>query len=311
MPAPSGAPLGGAAAIVVVGLVTSDLVVEMPRWPAPDGRLLVEPIHRAQGGPGATAAVAAARLGTAVAFIGGVGDDEAGERLRRGLADEGVDIALVRTLRGRSSESVVLLDSSAATRSILHAPGVVLDQLPPRAAGALGAASWVHVDHAGWTLARDVPRHRLSVDAGNPIAGLAVGGLGLYAPTASSLRARYPGLRLGAAVREVLGEGVTRVAVTLGPDGAIAADASGTWRARPPSVAVRSTLGAGDVFHGALVARLAAGWLFPEAVREATTAAALSCGGLDGREAIPTADELADSVQGAPPLESILLDDVA
>jgi sulfofructose kinase len=74
---------------------------------------------------------------------------------------------------------------------------------------------------------------------------------------------------------------------------------------------VRSTVGAGDVFHGALVARLAAGRGFPEAVREATTAAALSCRGLDGREAIPTSDELRMAVESAPPLQPIRLEDLA
>ena len=53
-----------------------------------------------------------------------------------------------------------------------------------------------------------------------------------------------------------------------------------------------STLGAGDVFHGALLAFLVRGASLEEALRGANTAASLSCRALDGRSAIPTIDEL-------------------
>jgi sugar/nucleoside kinase (ribokinase family) len=53
-----------------------------------------------------------------------------------------------------------------------------------------------------------------------------------------------------------------------------------------------STLGAGDVFHGALLAYLVRGAELADALRAANTAASLSCRALDGRSAIPTLDEL-------------------
>jgi sugar/nucleoside kinase (ribokinase family) len=53
-----------------------------------------------------------------------------------------------------------------------------------------------------------------------------------------------------------------------------------------------STLGAGDVFHGALLAYLCEGAALAHALRAANTAASLSCRALDGRSAIPTRVEL-------------------
>jgi sugar/nucleoside kinase (ribokinase family) len=53
-----------------------------------------------------------------------------------------------------------------------------------------------------------------------------------------------------------------------------------------------STLGAGDVFHGALLAWLLRDAPLDEALRAANAAAALSCRALDGRSAIPTRAEL-------------------
>ncbi|MBW3612440.1 MAG: hypothetical protein KY392_01110 [Chloroflexi bacterium] len=204
----------------------------------------------------------------------------------------------------------MLLDAEHATRSILHAPGATLDGLSPRALEAAGAATWVHVDHVGWPLAADLDPASLSVDAGNPIDGLSIEGIGVYAPTAASLRSRYPDRDLGAAVQAALDDGALRVVATLGVGGALAADAAGACRVGPAPVAVRSTLGAGDVFHGALLAALVAGFELPEALRRANLAAALSCRGLDGREAIPTPDELDAHLAAAPPAEPIILREV-
>jgi sugar/nucleoside kinase (ribokinase family) len=54
-----------------------------------------------------------------------------------------------------------------------------------------------------------------------------------------------------------------------------------------------STLGAGDVFHGALLAELARDAPLADALSVANHVAALSCRALDGRSAIPTREELA------------------
>jgi sulfofructose kinase len=54
-----------------------------------------------------------------------------------------------------------------------------------------------------------------------------------------------------------------------------------------------STLGAGDVFHGALLAAFVRGLALAEALAFANECAALSCRALDGRSAIPTLAEIA------------------
>jgi sugar/nucleoside kinase (ribokinase family) len=60
-----------------------------------------------------------------------------------------------------------------------------------------------------------------------------------------------------------------------------------------PPVAVEplSTMGAGDVFHGALLAGLAEGRSLVEAAWRANAVAAISCRALDGRSGIPHAAE--------------------
>lgn len=295
--------------VVCVGLATADTIVELPRWPEPDGRVVADTILRSGGGPAATAAVTLARLGHSVAMVGSVGNDEIGERVRAGLEAERVDVTHLSTTTGRSAESVILLDRSAETRTILHAPGARLEALDESARAACGAATWVHADHAGFRLVDGtVESARISVDAGHHIESLALDGVGLYAPSESALRHRYPGLDLGHAMWAALDEGALRVVVTLGRAGTAMADRSGAWRAGGLEADVVSTLGAGDVFHGALLASLLDGMTLADAARRANVAAALSCRALDGRRGIPQAAELDAVLAGAPPMEPVMLD---
>jgi 1-phosphofructokinase len=60
------------------------------------------------------------------------------------------------------------------------------------------------------------------------------------------------------AVRTLHGRGVAEVLLTLGADGALLSGPDGVWSARPPAIAVRSTVGAGDCsLAGHLLADLA------------------------------------------------------
>jgi sulfofructose kinase len=297
--------------VACVGLATADTIVSLARWPDPDGRMEADAIVRSFGGPAATAAVTIARLGLRASMVGAVGDDETGALVRASLVAAGVDVTHLETRPGPTGESVILLDRSAATRSILHAPGVGPGVLAPAAVAACRSATWIHADDAGYPLVADVERGRLSVDHGHRTRRLSVAGLGLYAPSRSNLLERYPDRSVGEAVREALAEGAERVAVTLGADGAVAADASGAWRVAALPLDVVSTLGAGDVFHGALVASLLDGMGLPDAVRRANVAATLSCRAIDGRGAIPDVTELEAALGSAPMLEPVLLGDVA
>ena len=297
--------------VACVGLATADTIVSLPGWPEPDGRLLADEIVRSQGGPAATTAVTIARLGHRASMIGAIGDDERGAAVRDSLESAGVEVGSLATLNGATAESVILVDRSEHTRTILHAPGVALDALDEAAQRRCHEAAWVHVDQVGYALVAGVGRDSISVDDGHYIEAVEVGGLGLYAPSRSALLKRYPGRRLGAAIAATLAGGAQRVAVTLGADGAVAASPDGAWRVAAPSVEVVSTLGAGDVFHGALLASLLDGRSLADALRRAVVASALSCRALDGRGAIPDAVELDAAVRAAPGVESVLLDDLA
>jgi sulfofructose kinase len=264
-----------------------------------DGRL-------SGGGVAATAAVALARLGVPVAFVGRVGDDEVGRRIRDDLAGEGVDVEGLQLGSGRSPLSAVLVEAGSGARSLAPYAG---DGGPIELTAfdleRCRAAEWIHLDHAGYPTLPSMRQvgitTRVSLDGGVPIPALNLRDVDLYAPTAAALLARYPGRSLEDAVAAALAEGPSLVVATLGEEGSIAAErdpAGGARRlhraraARAPAGTGGSTLGAGDVFHGALLAALLEHQPLADALAFANRVAALACRGLDGRSAIPTRAEL-------------------
>ena len=83
--------------IVVVGSANLDIVVPVPHHPSRGETVLGGDHAQIPGGKGANQAVAAARLGGDVAFIGRVGSDPAGDVLRASLNEAGVDTCLLYT----------------------------------------------------------------------------------------------------------------------------------------------------------------------------------------------------------------------
>jgi len=239
--------------IVCVGIATRDTIYRIPDLPEPDGRVVASERVVAGGGTAATAAVAVAKLGVPARFVGVIDEELPG----------------VETVRvpGRMVESTILVHRDERA-IITEEPDDFT--CPP---DALAGAEWVHVDHVGYAAVRgDV---RLSVDGGNPIRDLDLSRVELYAPN------RDDGRRARITV------------ITRGADGCTAY--VGDERLDVPGHPVEnvvSTLGAGDVFHGALLAALARGLELAEALAKANAAAALSCRALDGRSAIPTWEEL-------------------
>jgi ribokinase len=109
--------------VVVVGSANADLVVGVARHPAPGETVLGTDLEVHPGGKGANQAVAAARLGARVAFVGRVGRDAHGELLVDALTRDGVDTsALDRD--GAAPTGVALITVGAGgENAIVVSPG--------------------------------------------------------------------------------------------------------------------------------------------------------------------------------------------
>lgn len=291
--------------VVCIGVATHDVIAVASDPLLPDGRIVAEAIVEAGGGNAATAAVVLARLGVAVEFVGSIGDDAVGATIRKRLGEEGVGISGLReVVGGQSPASVIVVNPATAQRSIVTLPAAGLAlELSPADLVACRRAAWIHVDYAGHRAIAQIRRAGIaalvSLDAGNAVPELDLGEIELYAPTRSQLCRTMGTEDVRDAMRLALRAGPRIVAVTMGEEGSVTGvrggDGAVEFLETPafPVARMGSTLGAGDVFHGALVAGLATGRSVSEALLWANAAAALACRGIDGRSAIPGSAELA------------------
>ncbi len=295
--------------VIVVGSANVDLVVTVERLPAPGETVTGGQYERHQGGKGANQAVAAARLGAKVAFVGAVGGDPFGDEVRASLEAEGIDLTgLIRIERQPTGVALILVDKSGENEiAVAGGANAVLTSVQVRAAFkklAPTAGDVVLVGHeirtgaahealrlgrlaTAMTIfnpapATDVPRTTVELaDILTPNQGEAATLAGATgSPTALA--------------RKILGPaaGSRVVLVSLGAEGAVLVGPKRTTRLRARSVAAVDTVGAGDTLNGVLAAGLAAGLGLEAAARRAVVAASLAVTKPGARAGMPTVAEL-------------------
>ncbi len=110
----------GTKSVVVVGSSNTDLVVRCRRAPAAGETVLGSVFFTAAGGKGANQAVAAARLGAEVWFVGRVGDDPFGRQAVAGLAAEGVHCDFVAVDPAQpSGVALIVLEEQGQNRIVV------------------------------------------------------------------------------------------------------------------------------------------------------------------------------------------------
>jgi ribokinase len=299
-----------AARVVVVGSVNVDLVVVAPRLPGPGETVTGGDVARHHGGKGGNQAVAAARLGAVVSFVGAVGDDDLGLAARAALAAEGVDVTHLATVPRPTGVALIVVDATAQNL-IAVAPGanaavtseavrVALEALRLGPGDVVLTCGELPLDAVRMALAAARAGGATGVLNPAPADGIdrATADLAMVlTPNESELAALAgPGLTEAAARSLLVGSGPDRaVVVTLGAAGALVVATDRPAVAIPAtSVEPVDTTGAGDAFNGALAAGLAAGRSLVEAARLAAAAAGLSTTRPGARGGLPTTAELED-----------------
>ena len=232
------------------------------------------------GGSPFNVAVGLARLEVPVAYFGGLSRDFFGRRLKAALETEGVDTSLVVDSDAPTTLSVVGLDASGSPAYSFYGEGaadrlVSPDDLPVLPEGVdtihLGSFSAL-VSPVGDSLLQLVRReHGKRLVAYDPnirptvVADLAAwrGRLDDLLPhvdllkiSAEDAETLFPGADPAELARGWLAKGPALVVVTRGREGASAFTATSTANVAARTVAVVDTVGAGDTFQAALLARL-------------------------------------------------------
>ena len=275
-----------------------DTIALVDQYPGEDERVTAHEITRAGGGPAAVAAVALSRLGIETAVVGTIGDDADGHELLRIFSQENVDTSGISIGSTATAGSVIVASKEHSARAISTRQPVVQAAINKAAQKLIAQAQWVHVDHVGVTRLEEMGLSRgkgaqISFDAGYGVENFDPILVDLFVPTDRQMALRYPGIDLAVALEnDSLKAGNTVVATQGSAGSAGFSPETGLITAQGFTVDVVSTLGAGDVFHGALVAQLIQGHSLQIAMRRANAVAALSCRGLDGQSMIPTTTEL-------------------
>ncbi len=105
--------------MVVVGSINMDLVTSTPRLPAPGETILGTSFTTTPGGKGANQAIAAAKAGAEVVFVGAVGDDTFALDLRQALVDAEVDADRLREVTGPSGIAAITVDGDGQNSIIV------------------------------------------------------------------------------------------------------------------------------------------------------------------------------------------------
>jgi len=266
------------------------------------------------GGSPLNVAFGLARLGQRVAFLGGISSGELGNRLVDALRAEGVSLEAVHRSAAPTTISLVGVDARGVPEYAFYGTGAADRMLPLAALDRMPAAArLLHVGSYAMVVGETAATQRALVErvrgqmvvSYDPNLRLNVEpDLAVWRETLDWMLPRtdvlklsdedlgllYPGIDPAAFAADCLGKGAGLVVLTRGGHGAFAWHASGVVEAPPVKVQVIDTVGAGDTFQAALLARLdELGTLSPagvrgmgaetllDAMRFAAQAAAITC----------------------------------
>jgi len=280
--------------IIVAGSSNIDMTAYVKTLPRPgetigNGRFL-----QANGGKGANQAVAAARLGGDVVFLTCVGDDMQGRMLKEVFASDGIHTEYMKFSVTSPTGTALIFVADDGENCIAVAPGANGELLPEdidAAADAFSGASWL-------LLQLEVPLKTVfhAVDVAYekgikvilnpaPISGTipqeVLRKLWLITPNETEAE-KLTGIKIDSegdayrASEALLAQGVQNVIVTLGSTGSVICNASSREFVPARKVEAVDTVGAGDVYNGALVTALSEGKSLPEAALFATLASSIA-----------------------------------
>lgn len=300
--------------ICVVGSANVDLTFRTPRLPLPGETLSGRSLQVGMGGKGANQAVAAARLGAAVAFIARVGDDAYGQEAVAAYQSEGIDTSHVqRTADQPTGTAAILVDDDAensivvvaganavlsagdirAAQAVLERSDIVICQLETPVAAALEAFRLARASNVT-TMLTPAPAEHVTDELLSHCDVCVPNKTEIRAITGQPVETPADALRAAQLLRE---RGVGQVALTLGSEGVLLVDGSGSTHIPAVVVHAVDTTGAGDAFTAALAVSLAEGLDLAAAGRRGAAAAALSVTRNGTQTSFPSREALDQSIR--------------
>ena len=290
--------------VVGVGANSVYFVYRLPSFPAPDSsyaKLRISEHLISCGGQVTTALATCAAMGLRTSYIGTIGSDRNGERMREELSRRRIDTSDAVARNAANPFAVILLDDRSGERVVLwhRDPAIGLSSAEVDRT-AVTAARLLHVDDVD--LAASIQSANLAVAAGKPVTSD-------IERTTDDVRALIDAVTIPIFAEHVPAEltGETNLpralerlrrphhsmlCVTLGARGALLLAGHEVIHEPGLSVQTLDTTGAGDIFRGAFISAFLRGEPPREIVRFANAAAAISCTRIGAMSSIPSPEEI-------------------
>ena len=297
--------------IVIVGSYNTDLMSKTPWLPKHGETVLGGPFKLGPGGKGSNQAVAAARLGAEVYFVGCVGEDYFGEIARNNFIKEKINIDYLKiSNKQHTGMALILVDDKTAENMIVVAPGANMEvdvPLVEKAKDIIINADVVllqleiPVETVEYTI-KLVNKFSKAISILNPAPGKKLEKkvwekVYLITPNRSELelitnRKITTIKEAEEAALEVISAKVKNVVVTLGKEGALVVNSKNSTHVPPFEVDIVDTTGAGDAFNGGLAIAISEGKDLVESTKFANAVAALNVTKIGTAPAMPYREEV-------------------
>lgn len=295
--------------ILVIGSSNTDMVIKTHHFPAPGETILGGTFLMNAGGKGANQAVASARLGGIVTFVGKVGDDIFGQQAVKQLKDEGINVDFVTVDHDIPSGIALITVDEKGENSIVVAQGangtlsqddfnIAMDELIDSELilmqleipiPTVEYIAKLAVQNQKRVILNPAPAARIS----NELLNL------LYIITPNEREAEIlTGIKVTdeqsalKAATYLHNKGVEIIIITMGSAGAFLLADGNSKIIKPPKVDAVDTTAAGDTFNGALAVALSEGKTIGEAIVFSNKAASISVTRMGAQSSVPFRKEL-------------------
>ena len=301
--------------ITVIGSSNTDMIMQLDKIPFPGETLIGNQFSTAPGGKGANQAVAAARLGGNVSFVGCVGNDQLGDSATDILKNESIDINHVkRSDKNPSGVAFIFVDKEGQnsigvasganfdinvedivnSEDLLSKSSVILTQLETPMDVIEKAAS-LSKNYNSIFILNPAPYQSLSNDL--------IKNIDIITPNRTEAR-QMTGVdvvdsKSAEEASNILhNKGIETVIITIGKKGSFFSRANGeVLMVDPFKVQAVDTTAAGDDLNGAIACALSQGKGIRESIKFANAAAALSTTKLGAIPSAPTNKEVEDFIK--------------
>ena len=295
--------------IIVVGSMNMDMVVKTSHIPQPGETVLGGSFFMNPGGKGANQAVAVARLGGDVTFIGKIGDDIFGKQSSQLFDEEGVDTNGILSDRDTPSGIALITVDEKGENSIVVAPGAnahlepadvkkVLDKYPDAKILLIQLEIPMHTVEFTARYAREKGiQVILNPAPANELVPSVFDLVDIITPNVNEAE-MLSGIRITdipsarQAAESIRSQGVKHDIVTLGKDGAALLENGVFYHVPAPVVETVDSTAAGDVFNGALAVAIAEGKMLTDATSFACRAASIAVTKMGAQSSIPFRNEV-------------------